>query len=701
SELNIAQTMLMNEEPNYINSLRIKYYPFSLTSRAFSDAEKEWLAAYDQLRIGCLNHYLPYSDTDPSGNVYGIVRGIISMIMQRLNIDNVKASYIGYNNYNEMLAGMNLGEVDVVFPVGGSLYHAEESGIYQSNPVLSAPTELVFHEKFLNAVKEESETMSHFAVNENNTMQYYYIHTNFPNARISFYPSIEACLDAVQTGKADYTTINGMRSELLNNRKYRHLSSRQLNANDNRYFGVSIGNEALLKLINRGINVLGTDYIQTLAYRYSERLYTYSFIDFIKDNSIILCLLVMVFALLIIVMLFRDVRRSKEALNMVHQANRAKIVFLNNMSHDIRTPMNAIVGFTALAQAHVNDTDQIMDYLNKITVSSQHLLSLINDVMDMNRIENGNFTIRKAEVHLPTLMGNLQTIVQSNLAEKHQDLTINTNGIIHTHVITDQLRISQIFLNILSNAIKYTQDNGTISLNVTEKPTARIGTANYIFRIFDNGIGANTELRQEIYEVFTRKKSSSSGGIHTSGLGMAITKDIIEMMGGTIKVNSTENYGTEFIVTIPCEMCNLAELPTAAKTDTTPLFSGMRILLAEDVETNQIIATALLRDVGFFVDVVSDGVSAVEKIKTAPAGYYNALLMDAQMPNMNGYEAAKIIRDLSDKQKANIPIIAVLSNAFADEQTSTLPAGMDALLLKPYNISQITQVLQELLMPHR
>ena len=271
-QLNSAQTLLTVEEPNYLNSLSTKYYSGSLASRAHSAAETEWLASHKELRVGYLETYLPYSDTDENGQVTGIVTDVTEQLLKSLNIDTLSVSYHGYNNYDDMIADLVSGVIDTGFPVGGGLYYSEESGIYQTNPVVSAATEIVFRGEY------KKEDAVHFAVNENNRMQYYYVRTHFPDAQITFYPSANDCLDAVVSGKEDATTLNGLRAnDLLKNTRYESLSLLQLSQSDDRCYGVAMGNEGLLKLLNRGINVLGADYGQNQAYRYADGLYSYSF----------------------------------------------------------------------------------------------------------------------------------------------------------------------------------------------------------------------------------------------------------------------------------------------------------------------------------------------------------------------------------------------------------------------------------------
>ena len=859
SELNSAQTQLAAEEPNYLNSLRVKYYSVSVTARAFSNAEREWMNTHTELSVGYLDHYLPYSDTDASGEVTGIVRDIIPDILEALGMQDITVSYKGYKSYDDMIAGIGTGEIDAAFPVGGGLYYSEENGIYQSNAVSSSPAELVYKGEF------SKETTKHFAVNENNRMQYYFVRSNYPDSEITFYPSSEECLDAVLAGEAGCVTLNGLRAnDILRNRRYEDLSIYQTSYNDPRCFGIEIGNEGLLKLLNRGINVLGSDYAQNISYRYTGGLYSYSFTDMIRDHAALFGVIILAIAALVIFMLIRGIQRTKKevrekeaarlelegknhelaesrealsnALNAAEHANSAKTVFLNNMSHDIRTPMNAIVGFTALAAAHIDNREQVQDYLGKISVSSQHLLSLINDVLDMSRIESGKVTIEETDVHLPDVIHDLRTIIQPNIASKQLELFIDTQDVVHEDIVTDKLRLNQILLNILSNAIKFTPAGGMISFRVIEKPSSDADLASFEFRIKDTGIGMKKEFQKTIFEAFTRERTSTVSGIQGTGLGMAITKNIVEMMGGVITVQSREGKGSEFTVKLPCrissvpagfepmpqlqglralvadddtstclsvcsmlreigmrpdwtnygkeavirarealdqadefrvyiidwlmpdlngietvrrirrvigdqtpiiiltaydwadieeeareagvnafcskplfmsELRNVLAQPfmaehstqseTAAEPEALPDFTGRRILLAEDNRMNQMIAEEILSESGLAIEIAGDGLEAVEKVKEAPAGYYDVVLMDIQMPRMDGYEAAKQIRSLEDKKKADIPIVAVTANAFEEDRKIALEAGMNGHLAKPYDIPAIMETLKKLL----
>ena len=392
-------------------------------------------------------------------------------------------------------------------------------------------------------------------------------------------------------------------------------------------------------------------------------------------------------------------------------ANRAKTTFLNNMSHDIRTPMNAIIGFTSLAAAHVDDPEQIQNYLSKIATSSNHLLSLINDVLDMSRIESGRMKIEEAESSLIEVMENLRTIVQTDATAKHLEFRIDTAEVVNEHVMCDRLRLNQMLLNLLSNAMKFTMPGGTVSVRVAQKGPAREGQAAYQFQVKDTGIGMSREFLAHVFDPFERERSSTVSGIQGTGLGMAITKNIVDMMDGEITVESEEGKGTTFTVDLQLKTCSspvrpeegaqpgglqtlAEEVDSAARSDA---IKGKHILLAEDNLLNQEIAVEILQAAGFTVEVVGDGGDAVERIRTAQAGQFDLVLMDIQMPLMDGYEATRRIRGLNLPGVSDLPIIAMTANAFDEDRRAALAAGMNGHIAKPIDIPKLLALLEQLL----
>ena len=400
----------------------------------------------------------------------------------------------------------------------------------------------------------------------------------------------------------------------------------------------------------------------------------------------------------------QEYRKSLEQKNVALQlavqretkANLAKREFLFNMSHDIRTPMNAIIGFTALAQTHIDDRDQVEDYLKKISVSSQHLLSLINDVLDMSRIESGKVTLEAKPVHLPELVHELRDIIQAVVSEKDLSLTLDTVGVENEDIIADPLRLEQILINVLANAVKFTPDGGQISLWIVQKDTAPAGYADFEFHIKDNGIGMSEEFQKHIFEQFARERTSTVSKIQGTGLGMAITKSLVDMMGGRITVKSEQGKGSEFTISLrfPIGEAKTEQTPPAAKASAS---AGKKLLVVEDNELNLEIASTLLKEAGFAVDTAENGKVAVEKVEAASADRYDLILMDIQMPEMDGYEATRRIRALPDTKKAALPIVAMTANAFEDDRKNALRAGMNGHIAKPLDIQKLFQVLSELL----
>ncbi len=412
---------------------------------------------------------------------------------------------------------------------------------------------------------------------------------------------------------------------------------------------------------------------------------------------------------------FRQQEVLREALAVAQQANKAKTTFLNSMSHDIRTPMNAIIGFTSLAQKHIGEQEKVEDYLTKIGTSSTHLLSLINDILDMSRIESGTVKLDEKPVNIPKILNDIRTMILESVNSKRLNFFIDTQDIIHKNVLTDKLRLNQILLNIVSNAVKFTQPGGNILIRLAEKPCGTENYATYEFSVKDDGIGMSQEFLGHIFETFTREYSATVSGIQGTGLGMAITKNIVDMMGGDIRVESEEGKGSLFTVTLNLQFAGEAERneTTSESQDmlTQPIineitakegkkkiydYSGKHILLVEDNELNREIATAILGETGMTIDSVNDGDVAVSTINGAPADKYDLILMDIQMPKMDGYTATRKIRTLPDNKKANIPIVAMTANAFEEDKQKAYASGMNGHIIKPISIEEIARELDRI-----
>ena len=387
----------------------------------------------------------------------------------------------------------------------------------------------------------------------------------------------------------------------------------------------------------------------------------------------------------------------EEALVKAQRASRAKTMFLNNMSHDIRTPMNAIIGFTNLAAAHLDDRELVQDYLSKIAASSGHLLSLINDVLDMSRIESGRVTIDETVCSLPQVLQDLQSIIRADLETKGLNLCMDDGALIHPYVVCDRLRLNQVLLNILSNALKFTPAGGKISISAVERPGDTADTAIYEFCIRDTGIGMAPEFLEHIFEPFERERTSTVSGIQGTGLGMSITKNLVELMNGRIAVESRLGQGSAFLCSFSFRLSEAPAPLSAPELSCPPQSADWRILLVEDNELNQEIAMTILEEAGCAVDVASDGAEAVEKVRHSLENPYDVVLMDIQMPVMDGIEATKTIRALDDPQLARLPIVAMTANAFEEDRQRVLSAGMNGHLGKPIDVAKMFATLQSIL----
>ena len=415
----------------------------------------------------------------------------------------------------------------------------------------------------------------------------------------------------------------------------------------------------------------------------------------------------------------------EEAAHAAEAANRAKSTFLSNISHDIRTPMNAISGFTTLAIRSMDQKEKVRDYLAKIQVSGDHLMSLINDVLDMSRIESGRIHLEESEVKLPEVLSELETITSGHVQAKQLKLSVDAGEIANETVCCDKTRLNQILLNLLSNAIKFTPVGGRISVRLRQLPGTQenktaCGIAVYEFRVKDNGIGMSPEFIKKIFDPFERERTSTVSRVPGTGLGMSISKNLVEMMGGTIEVQSEQGKGTEFMIRIPMRVCCEEKQadhcsgekrmdhdfgrPSADRVEETfsPMtagndFSGRHVLLVEDNELNREIATAILRGYGFEVDTAENGAIAVEKVQSAAPDTYDIVLMDVLMPVMDGYEATRRIRALEDPARAKIRILAMTANAFEEDRRAAFAAGMDGFLSKPIDIDELWKTLRRLL----
>ena len=405
-------------------------------------------------------------------------------------------------------------------------------------------------------------------------------------------------------------------------------------------------------------------------------------------HIIFIIFFIYVFGVIIIVMYALTLTEKSEELDT---ANKSKSMFLFNMSHDIRTPMNAVIGFTMLALKDVSNAAKVKDYLTKVKTSSEYMMTILNDILEMARIENGKLDIESAPVNLLEGTENIKTILGEMAESKKIKLELIDN-IEHPVVYSDKLHIMQITLNLLSNSIKYTNEGGHVSRVWTETPSDKPGWANYTAIVRDNGIGMAPEFVEKIFDIFERERTDATTGVQGTGLGMSIVKRLVDAMNGKIEIKSEQNKGTEISVTIPMKI--VEENIANHKDDEIPFdLSGKRVLLVEDNLFNREIACELLEDRGLTVETANDGSIAIEKIKNSDAGTFDFILMDVQMPVMDGYAATQIIRNLSDKKKAKIPIIAMTANAFEEDKKAALKVGMNAHVSKPIDMDVLCKII--------
>ncbi len=393
-------------------------------------------------------------------------------------------------------------------------------------------------------------------------------------------------------------------------------------------------------------------------------------------------------------MLKRQREADKKALES-EARSRAKTSFLFNVSHDIRTPMNAILGFADLALLDTGDREKMNEYLGKIRSSGTHLLALINDVLEMSRIESGRIELKDEVVNLEELMDNLDSIMRGQADVKYQTLTVSSEGLFHRYIHTDRLRLDQVLLNLTSNAVKYTQSGGRIDITA-EELDEKAGGAVYRFSVKDNGMGMSEEFAAKVFEAFERDKDAEALGIQGTGLGMAITKRIVDLMEGEIRVDTKLDEGTVFTMEVWFRFADEEEIKNYGENPFDPAgvsFEGKRVLLADDVEINREIAVAVLEMMDLKVETACDGMETVEKVLSHPAGFYDAVLMDIQMPRMNGYEAAMAIREISDQEKASVPLIAMTANAFDEDIRNALESGMNGHVAKPIDREKLAHEL--------
>lgn len=569
------------------------------------------------------------------------------------------------------------------------------------------------------------------------------IRQQYPLFQILFYDSTEDALSALLSGKADavlqnqYTIERILRKPIYGDLQIVATASigdsqclaRLVPISEDGQNLISDDTALLLSILNKGIGSLDQSQIAFCiiketaenAYQFTiwDTMYHYRFAMFGLFVSLLLILVLLRKNRILHLKRAEQIatqQRAKElaainaqmqeqqlllmdALKRAEEGNRAKASFLFNMSHDIRTPMHAILGFTEIAWRNINDTAKLTDCLEKIQASGKHLLQLINNVLDMTKIESGKITLTADCCDLQECMEKVRDILQAEIDQKHLTVQTDMSTVKNKLVYCDSLRFNQILFNLLSNAVKFSKSGGNIGVTLHQEPCAMQEYAAYEIRVKDNGIGMSPEFLSHIFEPFEREHTSTISQTQGTGLGMSITKNLVDLMGGTIQVTSEPGQGTEFVLhfTFKLQETQQPEQPAFTEAVCTSDFSGKRLLLVDDNELNMEIAQELLCEAGFLVETASNGQIAVEMVRNSVAGYYDAILMDIQMPVMNGYQASQEIRSLENKDLAEIPIIALTANAFDEDKKEALAHGMNAHIAKPLDVALLYETLKNVL----
>ena len=711
-ELDNAMRALDEEAPFYTADLCKKY--FSLDYKPIlTGEEKAWLKEHGAIRMGFLTSDSGVSTYDPAtGEITGTITDYIQFARDCLGNQELEFQLVGYDDKEAELNALKSGEIDMVFHFDQSPNLAEEYRLARTNTTWTANMMVVTNKQLF--IENQ---VNRVAVPQNKISLTRYIAFYYPQWEIVDCDTQEDAIKLVKDGQAD-CFITGVSSEAKYSKNYGFYSVPLPNP-ANSCFAVKSGNRSLLSILNKTIKAMPANMLtSSLAmHKSSARKVTLS--EFIRDNFFMVLLVSSIFVAVILLTILKLLHKARKAeaaarkaandtqeLNAKLQiaaenaesANRAKSTFLFNMSHDIRTPMNAIIGYADLASRHLDDPAKLEKYMENIQVCGQNLLMLLNNVLDLARIENDKTEMEYSVSDVDKDFRNCIAMFQNQADSKGQTLTVTTQ-LPYPYIYADIPHLTEVCTNLVSNAVKYTGAGGTIRCDVTQKPGEKEGWCDTVVTVADNGIGMSQEFQKHIFEPFERERTSTVSKVEGSGIWMGIVKKLVELMGGTVEVESKIGVGSTFTVTIPCRIASEDEIQ--AKREINPsdqkCLCGTRILLTEDNDLNAEIATELLQEEGCTVDRAKDGVECVDMLEKAADGTYQLILMDVQMPVMNGYDATKKIRRMDDPQKANIPIVAMTANAFSEDKQVALDAGMNDHIAKPINMSVLVPTLRKYL----
>ena len=703
----------------------------------FSAEELAYRDRAGEIVIGCpVNNCPMLFEDDETGALEGITIDILDMVAESTGLtfryQALPSGKIAFEDLQRL-------QVDMVAGVEYNEFNRRSSGLVLTDTYLHAAKVFVCKK----GTEFHPDSAMTIAVNSGSQTLEKNIQKQYPQFQILFCDSTEEALSALHSGKADAVLQNQYTIErILRKPIYADLRIvATASIGDSQCLGylvpvdengknlLNVDTALLLSILNKGIDHLDQSEVSFLIIKStSENAYQFTIWDTMYHYRYAMAGLFA--SLLFIIVLLRKNRilhrkrseqlaaqqRAKElaainaqmkqqqlllmdALKHAEEGNRAKNSFLFNMSHDIRTPMNAILGFTEIAWRNIDDTARLSDCLEKIQVSGRQLLQLINNILDMTKIENGAVSLTENCCDLRECIERASGIFQAEIDQKHLTVRTDTSALKNNLVYCDGLRLNQILFNLLSNAIKFSKPDGNILVTLKQEPCAIQEYAAYELHVKDNGIGMSPEFLARIFEPFEREHTSTISQTQGTGLGMSITKNLVDLMGGTIHVTSEPGQGTEFVVQFTFRLQVQEQQPeqdAAAKAVPADDFSGKRLLLVDDNELNMEIAEELLCEAGFLVETALDGQIAVEMVKNSAPGYYDAILMDIQMPVMDGYEASRKIRGLEDRELASIPIIALTANAFDEDKKEALSNGMNAHIAKPLDIPVLYETLESI-----
>ena len=713
TELDYAMRQLEQDSPFFKADLYKKYFTLDYI-QVLTGKEKVWVEEHGGIQIGFLNNDPAiFSMDEETGKLTGMLAEYISYAKDCLGNQTLEFNIHAYDDYDEMIQALQNREIDMIFYAGRNPYFAEKNGYALTNTAWTYSLMAVTDEK--NFDENKAYTV---AVPKEKYALKQHIAFNYPQWKIVDCDSLDDAADMVIQEKADCFLMGASQALIYDNRQ--NFKSFPLTKTMEACFAVRGGEGSLLSILNKTLKAMPSDMLTSALAIYDSTPDKVTFLDFINDNMLAFIVTAGFLSLVIIgiiLVLLRKARKAEAAaklaandtqklndkleiaLKKAKDASFAKTRFLNNMSHDIRTPMNAILGYAQLMEDELKEKDlpETSEYLKKMQQSGNLLLSIINNVLDMARIESGRMEIDENYGMIEDIWQTLFEIFDDEAKKKNIALhyTINVE---HEHILTDATKIKEIFVNILSNAMKYTPSGGSVMINVDELPCNEPGYMMVRTRVSDTGIGMSQEYLTNIFEAFTRERNTTKSKIAGTGLGMSIVKKYVELLGGTIDVESELGKGSTFTVTLKHKIAdenyyvkNYAENPETYS----EILKDRKILLAEDNDLNAEIAEAILERDGLKTERVEDGIQCVNKIEKMPAGTYDMILMDIQMPKMNGYKATQVIRRLPDKDKACIPIVAMTANAFEEDKRDAFAAGMNGHIVKPIQVDKLLSTLAE------